>query len=188
MTKFWCYTLICFFSLPIISYATFSVAVSENNLELGVSCDDAGDNNQTEAIYASTASNDTGLYFSDPNTGINPNITTCPTTFLHLYDSNLWDTYTARFDIPQWIMINPAGGIGNTFYGTFYIKDCEGTTLALLENECPTEELPAEVASTTDELRALGTISFGLGIIIVLMFLGFTGYIFNKISSKKPWK
>lgn len=44
------------------------------------------------------------------------------------------------------------------------------------------------VATTTNDILALGSLNFALGIIIVLMMLGFTGYIFNRISSKKPWK
>jgi len=36
-------------------------------------------------------------------------------------------------------------------------------------------------------LGYLGSISFGIAIIIGLMFLYFIGWIFNKLNSKKPW-
>lgn len=43
-------------------------------------------------------------------------------------------------------------------------------------------------ASTTDS-QALGGINFGLGIIIVIMSIGVSGYIFNTFNKrKKPWQ
>jgi len=43
-------------------------------------------------------------------------------------------------------------------------------------------------ATTTMDVMALGSIVLGLGIIATMMFIGLVGYIFNRISSKKPWK
>lgn len=42
--------------------------------------------------------------------------------------------------------------------------------------------------ATSTEVSYLGTLNFGVAIIITFIFLGFLGYIFNRISSKKPWK
>lgn len=39
--------------------------------------------------------------------------------------------------------------------------------------------------ATTEEI--LSSISFGLTIIIVLLFTIFTGYLYNSVNSKKPW-
>lgn len=39
--------------------------------------------------------------------------------------------------------------------------------------------------STTD--RLLGSLNFGIAIIIVFFCLGFVGYVYNKITSKKSW-
>lgn len=44
----------------------------------------------------------------------------------------------------------------------------------------------SSTATTTDQ-RFLGSISFGLVIIITLLFLGFVGYIYNSFTTKKPW-
>jgi len=53
---------------------------------------------------------------------------------------------------------------------------------------CSSGEATSTTATTTSEIMALGSIVLGLGIIIALMMIGFTGYIFNRISTKKPWK
>jgi len=53
------------------------------------------------------------------------------------------------------------------------------------------EEQPvgtSTIATTTADVMALGSITLGLGIIITLMMLGYAGFIFNRISNKKPWK
>jgi len=50
------------------------------------------------------------------------------------------------------------------------------------------ETEPPATATTTGDIMALGSIVLGLGIIATMMFIGLVGYIFNRISSKKPWK
>jgi len=59
-------------------------------------------------------------------------------------------------------------------------------TVSTTECEEEPPETPANTGSTTS--ATLNDVTLGLGIIITLMFLGYIGFIFNRISSKKPWK
>jgi len=43
-------------------------------------------------------------------------------------------------------------------------------------------------ATSTAMVSALGSINFGLGIIIVLAFIGFIGYVYNLMKKKKAWR
>lgn len=54
------------------------------------------------------------------------------------------------------------------------------------EEELPIEQVIATTTiATTEEI--LSTISFGLTIIIVILFTIFIGYMYNSINAKKPW-
>lgn len=66
------------------------------------------------------------------------------------------------------------------------------TILRNFELNCPDsgcgEDEPPPVNMGTTTAATLNDVAFGIAIMITLMMLGYVGYIFNKISTKKPWK
>jgi len=51
--------------------------------------------------------------------------------------------------------------------------------------ESETTEINWGSATTTNQM--LGSINFGLAILIVFFMIGFSGYVWNKFGNKKPW-
>jgi len=80
---------------------------------------------------------------------------------------------------------NTTGILGIDTWGNETGDNTEGT-ISLCEI---TEENDTEIdwgsATTTNQM--LGSINFGLAILIVFFMIGFSGYVWNKFGNKKPW-
>jgi len=74
-----------------------------------------------------------------------------------------------------------------SLYGYDYSDFVFTLTGTIQEEEEETPVATTTVATTTAQQDA-GGVAFGLAILNTFVFLGFCGYIFNRISSKKPWK
>jgi len=70
--------------------------------------------------------------------------------------------------------------------------DVEGSAACLLEGNCDTG-LPVGSYLSSPHMpptfsQDRGNLSLGLGILITMLSLAFVGFIFNRISTKRPWR
>jgi len=79
------------------------------------------------------------------------------------------------------------GGVLEGTYSLGTIGSGSGGTIT--SDTCPSPPSPTEPTqnsgTTTEAL--LGSIAFGQAIIIVVLFIGLCGYIYNTMNKKKPW-
>jgi len=63
----------------------------------------------------------------------------------------------------------------------------DGSTWSLFSEEESSEETIIDWGSATTTNYMLGSLNFGVTILIVFAFLGMCGYVWNKWDRKKPW-
>jgi len=63
---------------------------------------------------------------------------------------------------------------------------------ATASTSCPGEGGTASTTATSTDMtetdKLLGSIAFGQTIIITILFVGLVGYVYNKMTPKKPWQ
>jgi len=80
--------------------------------------------------------------------------------------------------------------INNPFELNPWTANDQATAGEFSETTCEEETGTStpETTNATSTIAYLGSIAFGQAIIITLLFLGFIGYIYNSIHTKKPWQ
>lgn len=160
------FVLTPFFSFASIGYLGSGAGSSEYNV---LFCEDG-----TYGGYTLYTNDDSSLFlFVDaggPRWEVSP--TLIPNVTLGYYQDHVGVTTPAGF---SWLT-DTASDPPVTFTG----DTCE---------DAPSEATTTTSTNTASTTEALVSIGFGLDIIIVLLFVGMTGYIWNKFDKrKKPWR
>jgi len=192
--------LLAFVLTPNFVFATSVLYISETGTDLGITCDDAGDNIASlDAIYLMQDASD----INTPTTGYDsPNVMSdgCPGIVITHGENGPIDPRQGLIDngyahMPLRLKIDPT--VGTTqFYEYFYITECSEDVIWTLDDECPGgegggEEIPPiNWGSATTTNRMLGSLNFGVTILITLGIIGFCGYLWNTFVTKrkKPWQ